>query len=104
MKEILKFISVLKEKGIFLRLEADKIHLRLVGNTNLFSYKEKDFLIKNKQSIIEFISKNTYLNSSDIIATITTSRDNGYPISDAQRRIWVLSQFRGGSVTYNMPG
>uniref|UniRef100_UPI001FD7A0B5 condensation domain-containing protein n=1 Tax=Pseudozobellia sp. WGM2 TaxID=2787625 RepID=UPI001FD7A0B5 len=33
-----------------------------------------------------------------------TSRDNGYPISDAQRRIWVLSQFRGGSVTYNMPG
>jgi aryl carrier-like protein len=27
-----------------------------------------------------------------------------YPISDAQRRLWVLSQFEEGSVAYNMPG
>jgi amino acid adenylation domain-containing protein len=27
----------------------------------------------------------------------------GYAISDAQRRLWILSQFKGGSVAYNMP-
>jgi amino acid adenylation domain-containing protein/non-ribosomal peptide synthase protein (TIGR01720 family) len=27
-----------------------------------------------------------------------------YPISDAQRRLWVLSQFENSSVTYNLPG
>nr|WP_282081998.1 non-ribosomal peptide synthetase [Aquimarina algiphila] len=28
---------------------------------------------------------------------------SSYPISDAQRRLWVLSQFKGGSASYNMP-
>lgn len=31
-------------------------------------------------------------------------RQKNYPISDAQRRLWVLSQFSEGSVAYNMPG
>ncbi|WP_133054523.1 non-ribosomal peptide synthetase, partial [Niastella populi] len=28
----------------------------------------------------------------------------GYAISDGQRRLWVLSQFEGGSAAYNLPG
>jgi amino acid adenylation domain-containing protein len=32
------------------------------------------------------------------------SKQDHYAVSDAQRRIWVLSQFGNGSVAYNMPG
>ncbi|MFK7784945.1 MAG: amino acid adenylation domain-containing protein [Crocinitomicaceae bacterium] len=35
---------------------------------------------------------------------ITYGQKNGYPISDAQRRLWVLSQFDEGSIAYNIPG
>ncbi|MBL4703209.1 MAG: amino acid adenylation domain-containing protein, partial [Flavobacteriales bacterium] len=31
-------------------------------------------------------------------------KQDSYPISDAQRRLWVLSQFEEGSRAYNMPG
>ncbi len=29
---------------------------------------------------------------------------NEYPLSSAQRRLWILSQFEGGNKAYNMPG
>ncbi|WP_209406472.1 hypothetical protein, partial [Pseudozobellia sp. WGM2] len=49
---------------------------------------------KNKKKLIDFLIETSNDNLS--IPSAPTSRDNGYPISDAQRRIWVLSQFRGG--------
>lgn len=35
---------------------------------------------------------------------LPTPVQNSYPLSSAQRRLWVLSQFKDGSRAYNMPG
>lgn len=51
--------------------------------------------------LISTSSKTTYVQ----IPAITEHSNNhmGYAISDAQRRLWVLSQFGQGSIAYNMP-
>jgi amino acid adenylation domain-containing protein len=40
---------------------------------------------------------------TDYINIGSVPESESYAISDAQRRLWVLSQFEGGSVAYNMP-
>jgi amino acid adenylation domain-containing protein len=42
--------------------------------------------------------------STEFVQIASVSEQRNYPISDAQRRLWVLSQFEEGSVAYNMPG
>ncbi|MFT5822329.1 MAG: amino acid adenylation domain-containing protein/FkbM family methyltransferase [Crocinitomix sp.] len=37
------------------------------------------------------------------IPNVSDKNNEGYPVSDAQSRLWVLSQFDQGSVEYNMP-
>jgi tyrocidine synthetase-3 len=41
---------------------------------------------------------------SDFVQIEKISIQESYPISDAQRRLWILSQFEASSVAYNMPG
>ncbi|MFK7785590.1 MAG: condensation domain-containing protein, partial [Crocinitomicaceae bacterium] len=43
-------------------------------------------------------------NSEKFVQIEPAAEQENYPISDAQRRLWVLSQFESGSVAYNMPG
>ena len=42
--------------------------------------------------------------NEEFIEIKKVAQQESYAISDAQRRLWVLAQFEGGSVAYNMPG
>ncbi|MFK7786588.1 MAG: amino acid adenylation domain-containing protein, partial [Crocinitomicaceae bacterium] len=73
-----------------------KLSLRdLLTSTTIASHVK--LLEKASKSKGEFIPELTEDQISDGVK-------NGYPISDAQRRIWVLSQFSESSIAYNMTG
>ncbi|WP_410503401.1 amino acid adenylation domain-containing protein [Gillisia sp. Hel_I_29] len=54
-------------------------------------------VLETQVSLIEEATKSAYVS----IEKLEASSD--YAISDSQRRLWVLSQFEGGSSAYNMP-
>ncbi|WP_046744448.1 non-ribosomal peptide synthetase [Kordia zhangzhouensis] len=97
---MIDFIKNLSEQGIYLHLKEGKLKLSFEGDISpeiLQSVKAK------KEEIIAYLQDHSLgAATEDSIPTIQTE-DNSYPISDAQRRLWVLSQFDGGSSVYNIP-
>ncbi|MCD0472754.1 condensation domain-containing protein, partial [Flavobacterium sp. JAS] len=51
---------------------------------------------------IEKLSKE--LQESEYIAIPKAPESESYPLTDSQRRLWIMSQLEGGSLAYNMPG
>ncbi|MCH2195462.1 non-ribosomal peptide synthetase [Kordia sp.] len=98
---MIDFIKNLSDQGIYLRLKDGKLKLSFEGDMNpdiLQSVKAK------KEEIISYLENHSLeaVAESNTIESVQTE-DNSYPISDAQRRLWVLSQYDGGSVAYNIP-
>lgn len=56
-----------------------------------------------KDELIDFVNlhKSNKLNYFDIEPA---EQQSSYPLSSAQRRLWILSQFEEESIAYNMPG
>ncbi|WP_430412299.1 amino acid adenylation domain-containing protein [Kordia sp.] len=54
--------------------------------------------IKNQSKLIEKSVKSAYEDIPKL------GKQDSYIVSSSQRRIWMLSQFEGGNVAYNMPG
>ena len=78
---------------------------------NLVSKYHKGFDVKLE--LKDLFIHTTLKFHSELIASSTKQQhtsimnieesSSGYRISDAQRRLWVLSQFESGSIAYNMP-
>ncbi len=75
----------------------------LVNRTFEVSIKFNDFFVKNtikdQCKLIKESAKNT---ANQVIPVL--SKQESYTLSSSQQRIWMLSQFEGGNVAYNMPG
>lgn len=95
---VLDIISQLREVGVSIRF--DQGNLKLVGKTNELGKELLTTLKNNKVEIINFLKENQQKPDADPIKKIDLAEN--YPLSNAQKRIWVLSQFEGGNSAYNI--
>src|SRR3954463_15119347 len=96
---ILSLLTRLREKEISISLDGSFENLRIRGDLTNLTSDEKQEIVDNKIEFISFLKDSL----SGIQTIEVVELQSSYPISDAQRRIWILSQFKDGSAAYNMP-
>lgn len=71
----------------------------------MLSIADKENLRKNKEAIIAFLQSRKQKKQKNRFFNIPRLAEAAhYQISNAQRRLWTLSQFTQGNIAYNMPG
>ena len=101
MKELLKKI---RENNILLELTDGELQV-FSNNTNISSELILE-IKKEKNELTQFLLNNDQLNFQDSFKTSipVISTQSSYPLSSAQQRLWVLSQFEESNIAYNIPG
>ncbi|WP_298511902.1 amino acid adenylation domain-containing protein [uncultured Kordia sp.] len=95
---MIDFLKKLKQQHISLAVEGDE--LLVSYQTDEIDAVTVQAIRDNKQELITFLKK--YAIGKDNTAIPKIQKQESYPISDAQRRIWVLCQFEEVSRAYNM--
>lgn len=97
MKDIL---SEFRKQGIKLSLNQD--NLEVISYANKLTSEQVGFLKTNKAELIKYLKN---INEQEPVSVIekTMVTGNSFPISEAQKRLWILSQLGEGSSAYNMP-
>lgn len=99
MENIAYLVKDLRARGIGVALLGDDLEIsQLKGEIDT----ETITLIReNKDNLIHYLRSFQSYDTYTEIPRIPTLAS--YPISDAQRRLWVLSQFGDGTIAYNIP-
>ena len=99
MIQAIDLILQLAEKNIRIYVEEGKLKLndpnKNVDDGILATIK------LHKQALIKYLSEANE-KTEDPIPVIPVAKQ--YSLSSAQRRLWILSQFKGGNTAYNIPG
>ena len=88
MENILPLLAKLKAKRITISLDDSGENLRLRGDVQSLSDEDKSDLKLAKEDLIAFYKEKEF----DAMVIQPAQKQLSYPISDAQRRIWVSSQ------------
>lgn len=100
--------SILNIEDLFVELHEQQIKLFLQGDDiKITSYKNKispDQIAMIKSNKDEIIKRLKSLNNGGIMSPIpVVDESESYPLSNAQQRVWILSQLEEGSTAYNLP-
>ena len=102
MKDVLALIIDLNKKSV--TIKAEGAQLKVTGNTMALTQDDKDRITTLKPYILLFFKEHMNLLTSEFYQINLAEKHTWYPLSSAQRRIWVLSQYENGNAAYNMPG
>ncbi len=95
---MIDLINELESKNIYISLKGDKLELSYddeIDNEVVEKIKE------NKEGLVKFLHKYSGVKKYEEIKSV--EEQSYYPLSDAQKRLWMLSQFEKDSLVWNMP-
>src|SRR4051794_9434727 len=94
--DVLDIISQLRKHKVVPRLVNGR--LSLSGETQSLPPELMELLKANKQQLCDFLSVTAVQQTHRAIEPV--AEQNDYPVSNGQKRIWVLSQLKGGNTAY----
>lgn len=96
--KVIDIISALRKINV--KLVLDGSNLKLSGNTENISPELLTTLKEQKEELIDFLRS---FQEKLVLDSIPRAEEKEYyPVSNAQRRLWLLSQFEGGNQAYNI--
>src|SRR6188508_1186402 len=91
-------LKKLKEFNVTIRLENDQ--LKLCGHVFALPDGLVEQVRAQKSELITYLQESTGRLIPDKIMPVPF--DSSYPVSNGQKSIWTLSQFKGGSAAYQI--
>lgn len=96
---MIEFITILNNNNINVQLKGEELEVSFdeeeIDVTLLQEIKDK------KSELIDYFKK--YVNQSEYQKITPAKKQQSYSLSNAQKRLWIISQMEGGSVAHNLP-
>ncbi|WP_340066514.1 condensation domain-containing protein [Ascidiimonas aurantiaca] len=99
MKSIAYLVKELREKGIQLRVTGE--NLEISHSSEEIDAHTLSQLKDHKEELLTYLK--SFNTNKSFVQIPRVEEAESYPISDAQKRLWVLCQFEESSVAYNIP-